>query len=416
MSPLKQLPQIAVAQLGARMHYAVPVILNKAGMLERLYTDAYAGSGSWLHHALNLIPGYLQKGPIARLAGRTAPIPPDKISAFNWLIISSIIAHNRKYIENTMKDYITIGKSFNLNIIKHFSSKTQAVYSYDRSSLDLFKWAKRRGIKCILEQTCQPWEIANKLMKRARLLFPEWADDSLGCFGFLSEIEKEEWQLADLIICPSEFVRQSLCQCGVKESIIRIVPYGINISYWKGTKRSYHNGSTINLLFIGSGGFNKGFPVLIEAARLLNNYNTNFICVGNITVSDSKSPPLCDIVNIIGRVPRVNIKSYYEGAHIFVFPSIAGDGSATVTYEALASGLPVITTHNSGSVVRDGIEGFIIPSCDSQSLADNIMNFIEQPELVEIMSHNALQRSEDFSWEMYGKRLINAVEKLFESD
>jgi glycosyltransferase involved in cell wall biosynthesis len=94
-----------------------------------------------------------------------------------------------------------------------------------------------------------------------------------------------------------------------------------------------------------------------------------------------------------------------------VFPSLC-EGSATVTYEALAAGLPVITTPHAGSVVRDGREGFVVPIRDVDALAARIDLLAGDPELVAQMSRAARQRSREFSWPRYGERLVSALQQI----
>ncbi len=98
----------------------------------------------------------------------------------------------------------------------------------------------------------------------------------------------------------------------------------------------------------------------------------------------------------------------YDWADVFVLPTIC-EGSATVCYEAMAAGLPVITTPNAGSLVRDGVDGFIVPIRDAEALADKIMAVETDRELLRTMSDNAAQHARDFTWERYAERLIAAV-------
>ncbi len=74
----------------------------------------------------------------------------------------------------------------------------------------------------------------------------------------------------------------------------------------------------------------------------------------------------------VPNVPYHQVHSVYRGADIFVYPSLH-EGSALAIGEALASGLPVITTANAGSVVRDGEEGYIVPIRDVEALMDRIL-------------------------------------------
>jgi len=102
----------------------------------------------------------------------------------------------------------------------------------------------------------------------------------------------------------------------------------------------------------------------------------------------------------------------FRTADIFALPSLA-EGSAGVTYEALGCGLPVVTTFEAGSVVRDGIEGKIVPARDALALADALEGLVQNRELRDSMAINARARAAEFSWEHYSKRLHAA---LFQSD
>jgi glycosyltransferase involved in cell wall biosynthesis len=91
-----------------------------------------------------------------------------------------------------------------------------------------------------------------------------------------------------------------------------------------------------------------------------------------------------------------------------VLPSLA-EGSAETTYEALACGVPVVTTLEAGSVVRDGIEGRIVPSRDPEALASAIAEIVQDRQKRERMSRAARERARDYTWERYGERLLAAL-------
>ena len=89
-------------------------------------------------------------------------------------------------------------------------------------------------------------------------------------------------------------------------------------------------------------------------------------------------PEIKEVLKTYAELPGVRIVGFsgapataYQQADIFVLPSIE-EGSALVTYEAMACGLPVVTTPNAGSVVRDGVEGFIVSIRDPDALAERI--------------------------------------------
>jgi glycosyltransferase involved in cell wall biosynthesis len=118
-------------------------------------------------------------------------------------------------------------------------------------------------------------------------------------------------------------------------------------------------------------------------------------------------------VELRGIVPRAEMAAEYEWADVFLLPSIC-EGSATAVYEALAAGLPVVCTENAGSVVRDGIDGFIVPIRDGTAIAKAITTLADNVGMRAAMSESAVARAADFTVERYGKRLLSALSGLTE--
>jgi glycosyltransferase involved in cell wall biosynthesis len=93
---------------------------------------------------------------------------------------------------------------------------------------------------------------------------------------------------------------------------------------------------------------------------------------------------------------------------VFVFPSLF-EGSAVVTYEALACGLPAVVTPSAGSVVRDGVEGFLVPPGEVEPLAAAMERLGGDPQLRAAMSAAARARAEEFDWPRYNSAVADAV-------
>ena len=107
---------------------------------------------------------------------------------------------------------------------------------------------------------------------------------------------------------------------------------------------------------------------------------------------------------------RRNRRNICAQATIHVFPSQC-EGSAKVTYEAAACGLPQITTREAGDVVEDGVQGIIVPPADVDALAAAIQQLYDHPEIVERMSLAARERVvENFTWDHFRARLLDAYE------
>jgi glycosyltransferase involved in cell wall biosynthesis len=98
-------------------------------------------------------------------------------------------------------------------------------------------------------------------------------------------------------------------------------------------------------------------------------------------------------------------------ADVFVFPSLF-EGSAVVTYEALACGLPSVVTPGAGSVIRDGVDGFVVPPRDVAALAERMERLGCDPALRARMARAARTRALEYDWPRYHAALASVIEQL----
>ena len=146
----------------------------------------------------------------------------------------------------------------------------------------------------------------------------------------------------------------------------------------------------------------------LKALEMLNSNWIEARFVGPFFIREPYLHLMQQKCDLIGPVPRSEVKRHYEWADVFVFPAVC-EGSATVTYEALAAGLPVITTPNAGSVVRDGIDGFIVPIRSPEAIAERIDLLAQKPDLLAWMSQNASNHAQNFSLGKYAERLLQVI-------
>lgn len=409
--------QVIVAQLGARRHYAVPVLLHRAGMLGHFFTDAFVGAGSSLHFLRCLcavVPPVAKQNLLGRLLERCADdVPPSKITAFNWLGLSYVRALRRTHDPACHEEtHLSFGEHFCESIVRHNlkSSYWSGVYAFPSAALRLFHWAEEKCRFKILDQFILPKELECRLMEEEISLWPGWEEPfpGLQIFQPRIDLEKKEWQAADAIVCGSVFVAQGLISLGVKPRRIHVVPSGLNTDQFVQFAIKTANNRPLRILFLGEVTLRKGVQYLIRALQLLNSFKIEVRLVGNVAIKEPYHSYIGKYAKIIGLVPRSEVRRHYEWADLFIFPSLC-EGSALVTYEALAAGLPVITSLNAGSMVRDGVDGFIVPIRDSEALAEKIEVLCVNHELRKWMSQNARERALEFNWEKYGERLATVV-------
>lgn len=405
--------RVVVGQLGARMHYGVPRILQTASLLERLYTDICAIKG-W-PRLLRLIPSSVLPGGVRRLQGRVPiGIPPKRITAFTRFGYEyASRRHQARSVTEMTAVHLWAGERFNELIVKHGFGNASLVYGFNSASEGLLKATKQCGLKGVVEQTIAPRSAEVRLLNEEIEVFPEWgerivdenSDKYVSC-------EQREWALADKILVASEFVKQEIEAVGGPVDKCRVVPYGVELkrfSMIQKTKIQTRENKVLRVLFIGGVGLRKGVQYLLSALRQLQGLPIHCRIVGGIHVDRSILGRLLPKnVELVGPIARTEIHKEYANADVFCLPSLC-EGSATVVYEALAAGLPVITTPNAGSIVRDGKEGFIVPIRDADAIADRLERLAMDTALLEMLSEAACARSNYGSLEAYGERLLKEL-------
>ena len=230
--------------LGARMHYAVPVILERAGLLRDFYTDISMKNKPWAERWFRIFPKNHWPTPLQRLYDRAIDdIPAEKIISFDFL--GMWYWWKRRYVRSA-NDLITLyaraGQAFGERVVGHGLSGATVVYGFNGASLEIFRYAKQRGITCIQEQTLAPRKIEKELLNEEIIHWTGWQPgltlEDEASSDPLAEREEAEWALADRIICGSAFVAEGLQSLGVKSKKCHVVPYGVDLQYFRPMAKS----------------------------------------------------------------------------------------------------------------------------------------------------------------------------------
>lgn len=400
--------KFVVAQIGARRGYAVPAILENAGLLERFYTDITGdvGLGKILSAATTL--PWIRKAA-CRLAGRRLP---QSIRSKTETFPGITLLHGSRSIFGSHDSISVFRQAMNFSDAlgramarRSFGNATH-MYSMLAECGPLLIAAKQRGLT-VVSEVYIPLS-TESLIAEERRKFPDWGPEAADFATVRRQLGIEDVLLkySDYFICSSEVVREDLVgRWGVQRERIALVPYGMD-PRWLEIKPQPVRG---RVLFAGTADLRKGIHYFALAAEKLarRGLHYEFRVAGNVTERVANRSE-CRHLTFLGRIPRAKMALEFAAADMFVLPSLA-EASAEATYEALACAVPVITTLETGSVVRDGIEGRIIPSRQPQHLADAIVEIIEDRQKRERMAAAARERARDYTWDRYGERLITAL-------
>ena len=394
-----------VAQIGARHAYAVPEVLDRAGLLERFYTDICGdlGWGRQIARA-RYVPGL--RSSLSRLAGRRLPFAiRGRTRTFGWPVCHHALRAGRRHSDAAVAFRAQLRFSGALGRAMAgagYGSATH-IYSMLGECAPFLIEGSRRGLK-VVSEVYIPLS-TERLLAQERRDFPDWEPDVPDFAAIRRQALQEDVLLtrSDHFICPSPAVQDDLvANFGISRDRTSLVPYGVHRD-WLSVEARPERG---RILFVGEPNLRKGihyFGMAVE--RLIaSGYRYQFLVAGEVTRRVAQQP-LCRNLVFLGRVPRERIHEEFAAADVFVLPSLA-EGSAEATYEALAAGVPVVTTPAAGSVVRNGIQGRLVAERDPFALADAIAEIVEDRDKRARMSVAARERARDYTWERYGERLV----------
>ncbi len=300
------------------------------------------------------------------------------------------------------------------------------IHGWSSLSEPSLQWAKQQGVPFVLERS------SSHILVQSQLLQDEHQKLGLECKEIhpkIVEQELKEYALADRIAVPSLFAKRSFLEQGYPEQNLIYNPFGTNLdTFSPGTKQD----DVFRVVYAGVLSVRKGIHHLIRAFMKANIPNSELCLLGAVT---PETPQLLngadDRVKCIGHVPEPKLAEYYQNSSVFAMPSIE-DGFGYVVAQALACGLPLICTTNTGGpdllrmqdkvpLTQDqGIDeysaGYIISPGNSEAIADLLELLASDSTLLEQKRQAALNFPiQDLSWERYTQRMIEHYEQLLKT-
>ncbi|AFY90182.1 MAG: D-inositol-3-phosphate glycosyltransferase [Chroococcidiopsis cubana SAG 39.79] len=391
--------------------------LGEANLLqEAITTIAYNPKGV-LSRYLNLLPQKISTRVALELGRRawTAPVNVPMRShpwqeAIRLALVKTKLSHLLNLGRQGPIDWVYT--SLDRHVSQHHLQNLDAVYAYEDGAAIAFEVAKQRGILCLYDLPIPFYRMSRDLQAQEAERFPELAPALQAVKEPAWKIERKEReiQLADHVFVASSITQRSLLDVGVKPEKISVIPYGAPIDYFHPQTKT---DKLFRALFVGRVGPRKGFHYLLQAWQELHLPDAELLAIGINEFPNNWLTQYQDIFRYIPSLPHAALNEYYSTASVFVFPSLV-EGFGLVLLEAMACGIPVITTPNTAGpdILTDGVEGFIVPIRDVAALKEKLEWCYSHPEELAQMGKAARQKAEQLTWGLYRQQLASRVQEL----
>jgi len=222
-----------------------------------------------------------------------------------------------------------------------------------------------------------------------------------------------EYEESHAITVPSQFARRSFLDHGIDPERVFVCPYGVDLSEFRPAVKQ---DEMFRVIYVGQITVRKGIGYLLQAVKMLGKgHKVELWLVGEI---DPRIRPLLDqyagIFEYKGVCPRRDLWQLYSQSSVLVLASVE-EGLALVQAQAMACGIPVIATTNTGAedLFTDGVEGFIVPIRSSEAIRDKLQWMMDNKDLRDQMAAAATERVKGMGgWDRYGESVESVYQKL----
>ena len=404
--------KVVVVHRGSRDSYQVARGLAEAGLLETLVTDLYwPGDRGWAQALAPLLPSSVRGLLNARYA---SGLPSSAVSqCWPWGPYSFLLdkvrgasfARRQKAQRKTDAELGrmagALAEQTGAKLLSYSYYGYHAFSRYCRTGMLFQVHPHPVSVRRILsEELAAHPDCRSSLEKEWELALPEEDFERLSA----------EADMADKLLCASSFTRRTLIENGASPALIDVIPYGVDSERYRPAIRRPRSGP-FRLLFVGTINQRKGIKYLLEALKQLGSAAVELTVCGRV---------VDDLRIFQGFGPNVQVKASvsfpellraYQEADLFVFPSVV-EGFAQVLLEALACGLPILsTTHTAApDLIEDGIQGFVVEPRRPDLLAERIDWAATHRNEMEEMRVAARRRAEHFTWERFRQGIVRSVE------
>lgn len=402
---------VILSHSGKQHAYHVAYALEQLGYLNKFYTSSYVRA-RWLQKII-LKSGnkFFSKRFVQGLHGNK--IKPHWHYEAKEFLLSRMSVDRQKIQEAVYQRDINFD-----NMVSSKLSNTDATiyWGFQGSSYESIRSANKNGLKSICELSTGHVVESIKILGEEAKLQPKWVDsfDNLIFPAHYQERLEQEPHEADVIIAASSFTKNTLIKSGIGEEKIKVLPLGFDHRYIPfGDKNDFN--PNLKLLYTGRVTQRKGVSYLLDAMKNLKSWASLDI-IGFVHGKGNGLVGYEDCYTLIPPMNQYDLFKAYGRYDALILPSLF-EGFGLVIVEALAAGLPVITTKNTigADIIINDFNGYLIDIRNSQAIEEAVEKLANKTdEEKSQMRVNARSTAMKYSWKSYQERLKDVLNDIHE--
>jgi glycosyltransferase involved in cell wall biosynthesis len=350
------------------------------------------------------------------LARRSYDIPRARIESYPWREMGRLFLQKLgRPDKNDIFSVDAVYQDLDNRVAAKLQSKRgkpDLLYCYEDGACETFKAARELEIARCYDLPIAYWKVGHRLLEEEAERLPEW-EQTLGAPSDSAEKlarKDEELDMASLVVCPSRFVFDTI-PVAIRESRACIIAeFGSPIV---NAIRPAESKGKLRVLFAGSMSQRKGLADVFQAMRLLKRTDVELVVMGSAVAPMAFYREQFPNFTYEPPRPHSEVLTLMQRCDILVLPSIV-EGRALVQQEAMACGLPLIITANTGGsdLIEQGETGFLVPIRSPEVIAQKIDWFAENRSALPEMRRAAQTKAESYSWWAYAGKIWNACSNL----
>lgn len=404
---MKAEQQILLAHSGKQHAYQVAKAMNELGYLKKFYTSSYISNTQVQAFLLKRNDQFWTRRFLSGLGG-------NKVEA-NWRfeipeMLARLTKKDSAKIESLVYQRDQQFDSYMASRIRKLDHPF--FWGFQGSCLESIKATNKQNGFSVCELATAHVTYAKKILGEEKQLLPEWSD-SISNVVFPAAYEKrleEEPIEAKLVIAASGFTKFTLTDAGIPSDKISILPLGAPVDHIRyDPNKSTPENRPLKLLYAGTVTQRKGIAYLLEAMKRFSNREVELHIIGSVFGQGTAFNKYKDLYNYHGPCSQVELFDRYSDYDALVLPTIF-EGFALVVVEAMAAGLPVITTpHSIGAdLISDDRNGYLVPIRQVKAIENAILKLREKNTSEwQLMRISARETALNYSWSNYKNRLAN---------